>query len=124
MIVTLVCMGEGRRTLLSAGLLGLGTETEPRQTVDGLELLHRLRGIVDEGEAGALATTIVSPEAEDRDRILIGLVERRKLVAELILGHVGAVGMEDVPRESSLGCGLNIEERRLHATYTTICFLP
>lgn len=61
-----------------------------------LELLHGLGGVVEEGKAGALATTKLCPEAEDGDLVLGGLVELRELLAELILGHVGARWVEDV----------------------------
>ena len=42
-------------------------------------------GIVDESEAGALATTILSSEAEDRDLAFVGLVKFGELGAELVL---------------------------------------
>lgn len=61
-----------------------------------LELLQGLSGVVDESEAGALATTVLGAETEDGDLVLVGLVERRDLFAELILGDVGTVGVEDV----------------------------
>ncbi len=63
----------------------------------GLELLHRLGGVVDEGEAGGLATTELGAEAEDIDLVLLGLVEAGELLTELLLGDVGAVRVEDVP---------------------------
>lgn len=66
----------------------------------GLELLQSLLGVVDEGETGALATTVLRAEAEDRDLFLVGLVEVGELVAEFILGDVGTVGVEDVPAEN------------------------
>lgn len=61
-----------------------------------LKLLHCLMRIVDEREAGALATTILCPEAEDRDLVLVGFVDICKFLAELIFGDVGAIGVEDV----------------------------
>lgn len=66
----------------------------------GLELLQSLLGVVDESETGALATTVLRAEAEDRDLFLVGLVEVGELVAEFILGDVGTVGVEDVPAEN------------------------
>lgn len=62
----------------------------------GLELLHRLGGVVDQGEAGGLAATELSPETKDGNLVLLGLVHAGELVAELILGDVGAVRVEDV----------------------------
>lgn len=85
------------RTLLPAGLLDLAGHADADQSVVRLELLHRLVGVVDESEAGALATTVLGPEAEAVDLVLVGLVELGQLVAELILGDVGAVGVEDIP---------------------------
>lgn len=87
----------GVRTLLPGGLLDLVGEADADEPVVGLELLHGLLGVVDEGKAGALATTVLGAEAEDGDLVLLGLVELGKLLAELILGDVGAVGVEDVP---------------------------
>jgi hypothetical protein len=62
----------------------------------GLELLHRLGGIVDQGETGGLAATELCPEAKHADLVLLGLVHAGELVAELILGDVGAVRVEDI----------------------------
>lgn len=60
------------------------------------ELLQGLGGVVDEGEAGALATTELRTETEDGDLVLGGAVEAGELLAEFVLGDVGAVGVEDV----------------------------
>lgn len=62
----------------------------------GLELLHGLVGVVDEGETSGLSTTVLRAEAEDVDLVLGSLVKLSELLAELILGNVGAVGVEDV----------------------------
>lgn len=91
----------GRRTLLPAGLLDLARHAVSHQPVVGLELLHRLGGVVEESKAGALATTEVCPETEDGDILLLGLVQLSELAAELVLGDVGAVGVEDV---AGVGC--------------------
>lgn len=70
----------------------------------GLELLHRLGGVVDEGKTGGLAATELGPEAENADLVLLGLIEAGELVAELLLGDVGAVRVEDITvRESVIG---------------------
>lgn len=69
-----------------------------------LELLHGLGGVVEEGEAGALAATKLCSEAKDGDLVLGGLVELRQLLAELILGHVCAVGVEDVTVRKKVTC--------------------
>lgn len=86
-----------RHTLLSAGLLDLLASTETDETVARLELLQGLSGVVDESEAGALATTVLCAEAEDGNLVLVGLVQVGKLLTELVLGDVGAVGVQDVP---------------------------
>ena len=86
----------GKHTLLSGGLLDLGSGTDTDETVVRLELLQGLSGVVDQGEASALATTVLRAEAEDGDLILVGLVETGELVAQLILGDVGTVGVEDI----------------------------
>ena len=63
----------------------------------GLELLQGLLGVVDQSEAGALATTVLRAEPENGDLVLVGLVQVGQLLAELVLGDVRAVGVEDVP---------------------------
>ena len=67
-----------------------------------LELLHRLARVVDKREAGALATSILRPEAEARDLVLARLVQLAKLAAELVLGDVRAVRVEDVAISTAL----------------------
>lgn len=84
------------RTLLSAGLLDLGGLAVTDEPVVGLELLHGLVAVVDQGEAGALAATVLGAETEAGDLVLLGLVELGELGAELILGDVRAVGVQDV----------------------------
>ena len=85
-----------RRTLLSAGTLGLGGHANSDEPVLGLELLHGLGRVIDKGETSGLATTEVGAETEDGDLVLLGLVEATELLTELLLGDVGAVGVEDV----------------------------
>ena len=61
-----------------------------------LKLLHRLMRVVDEREARALATSILCPEAEYGDLVLVRFVDICKFLAELVFGNVGAVWVEDV----------------------------
>ena len=93
---------QGRRTLLAGSLLDLVGDTDTDETVVGLELLQGLGGVVDESEAGGLATTVLCAETEDGDLVLVGLVQVGQLLAELILGDVGAVGVEDVPGKTEM----------------------
>ena len=86
----------GERTLLPASLLDLGGKADADQPVVGLELLHGLGGVVDKGKAGGLAATELGTKAEDADLVLLGLVHAGELIAELILGDVGAVRVEDI----------------------------
>jgi hypothetical protein len=85
-----------KRTLLSAGTLGLGGHANTDQTVRGLKLLHGLGGVVDEGEAGGLAATELGSQAKDLDLVLLGLVQTTELLAELLLGDVGTAGVQDI----------------------------
>jgi hypothetical protein len=85
-----------RRTLLPAGLLDLGRHAVPHKPVMGFKLLHGLGAVVDEREAGALASTKVCLVAKNRDIVLLGLVKLAELATEFILGDVGSVRMEDV----------------------------
>jgi hypothetical protein len=91
---------ERKHTLLAGSLLDLAGGTNANETVVGLELLEGLGGVVDESEAGALTTTVLCAETEDGDLVLVGLVQIGQLLTELVLGDVGAVGVEDVPRYS------------------------
>ena len=61
-----------------------------------LKLLHRLRGVVDEREAGALAASILCPEAEAGDLVFGGFVEFAEFLAQLVFAHVRAAGVEDI----------------------------
>jgi len=81
---------------LPARLLDLGRQSDADQSVVGLELLHGLGGVVDKSEAGRLATTELCAEAENADLLLAGLVHAGELLAELLLGDVGATRVEDV----------------------------
>lgn len=67
----------------------------------GLELLEGLGGIVDEGEAGGLAATELGAQTEDLHLLLLGLVQGADLLTELLLGDVGAAGVEDVTAENA-----------------------
>jgi hypothetical protein len=89
-------MKRSKHTLLSGRLLDLGGHANTDKTVVGLELLHGLVGVVDESETSGLATTVLGAETEDGDLVLVGLVELGQLLAELILGDVGTVGVEDI----------------------------
>lgn len=61
-----------------------------------LEALERLGGVVDEGEAGALSTTVLGLETEDVDLVFGALVQLAELAAEVLLGDVGSVGVQNV----------------------------
>ena len=93
-----------KRTLLAGSLLDLGGGTNADQTVGGLELLQGLGGVVDQSESSGLATTVLGAETEDGDLVLVGLVQVGQLLAELILGDVGAVGVEDIPGRQKRQC--------------------
>src|ERR1700760_536246 len=83
-------------TLLSTRLLNLAGLSVSHQPVMRLELLHRLGGVVDEGEAGALAATILRAETEAGDPVLGCFVEFGELLAEFVFAYVRAPGVEDV----------------------------
>jgi len=61
-----------------------------------LKLLHHLVRVVDQREPGALATTILRPEAEDGDLVFAGFIELGEFSSEFVFRNVGAVGVEDV----------------------------
>jgi hypothetical protein len=76
-----------------------------------LELLHGLGGIVEEGKAGALATTELCSETEDGDLVLGELVKLAELLAELILRDVGARWVEDVTVKAHVLVGIVVGGR-------------
>lgn len=73
--------------------------TYPNQPVLGLKLLLRRLVVVDETEPGAPSTTECRPEAEGHNPCLVRLVDLGKALRELVLGDVGAVGVEDIHDE-------------------------
>lgn len=81
--------------LLAAALGGLSQAVANHAEL-GLKLLGGLDGVVDEGEAGGLATTKGVLAAEDDDGVLVGLVHGGELLTDVELAHTGSTGMEDV----------------------------
>lgn len=61
-----------------------------------LELLQGLNRVVDERKAAGLATTEVSPQAEDADLLGGSLVQLGESLAEVVLGDAGVARVEDV----------------------------
>jgi hypothetical protein len=61
-----------------------------------LEFLHGLWRVVEERETCALATTELSAETEDGHLVLRCLVELTELLAELILGDIGAGRVKNI----------------------------
>ena len=82
--------------LLRRGLSGPLDHTLPREPELGLELLGKVHCVVDEGEAGALATAEVGFEAVGKDAVGSGLVHLGQLLPDLGLGHRRPVGMQHV----------------------------
>ena len=87
---------EDKRTLLPRRLLDLAGVADAHEAVVRLELLQRLDAVVHEREPRALAAAVLRPEAEDADLVLGCFVHFREFGPELVLGDVGAVGVEDV----------------------------
>lgn len=127
---------------MPGSLLDLAGHANTDKSVVWLELLHGLWGVVDERETGALAATVLGLEAEDGDLVLGGLVELRELAAELVLGDIWAVWVEDITVgkscvssmtllmpavcvvSSSLMDGRALLEGCGICTHTTICLRP
>ena len=87
----------------------------PSETVLGLELLHVLNGVVDEGETRGAATTQSSTqrgrqitegnlESEEDDALIVShVVLLGQDALKLVLGHGSALGMDNLnrlPRQS------------------------
>ena len=73
--------------------------TYPNQPVLRLELLLLCLVVVDQTKACAPSTTKDCPEAEGDYAALVSLVDLCKALAELRLGDVWAVGVEDIDDE-------------------------
>lgn len=95
---------EEKHTLLSARLLNLVGHADAHKAVVGLKLLHGRVAVVEEGEAGRLAATVLGAEAEDGDLVLADLVQLGELVAQGVLGDVGTAGVEDVTVGLCVSC--------------------
>jgi hypothetical protein len=94
--------------LRSGWLLDLLCGTDTDQAEVRLELLEGLWGIVDEGETSGLAATELGLETEDVDLVLGALVQLSELATEVVLGHVGAVWVQDVTVVHMLALALPI----------------
>ncbi len=81
--------------LLSRHTLVLG-HTVTDQSVLWLELLGEVKGIVDQSEAGALATTEDGAEAEAEYDIWLGLIHAGKLLSDLSLLDCGLAWMQNI----------------------------
>lgn len=86
-------------SLLSGRLLNLLLKTVSDESVGWLELLGVSDRVVDETETSGLTTTVLSSETEDRNSILVSLVDTSELLSQLILGDVGSVWVENVNDE-------------------------
>ena len=82
--------------LLSACLLNLGRMSHSNKSVSRLELLHSLDGVVDQSKACGLATTVLGAHAEDVDLVGSRFVDFGEFGTQVVLGDIGAVGVEDV----------------------------
>ena len=78
-----------------AGLL-IALSHLSHESVLGLELLGVVHGVVDQAEAGGLATTEVCLESEDEDSVSSAAVHLGQLLSDVSLGHRGLAGVEDV----------------------------
>jgi hypothetical protein len=86
-------------SLLSGGLLDLLAKTVSNKTVAGLKLLESINRVVDETKTSRLATTVLGLQTENRDSILLSVVDAGKLLTEVILRDVSSVGVENVNDE-------------------------
>uniref|UniRef100_A0A147BFC7 Putative secreted protein n=1 Tax=Ixodes ricinus TaxID=34613 RepID=A0A147BFC7_IXORI len=72
------------------------TKTIPAQPILGLKLLGKVQCVVDEGEAGGLATSELGPEAEAEHHVRGGVVHGTQLLPHLGLGDGAPVRVNDV----------------------------
>ena len=86
-------------SLLSRGLLNLLAETVSDEAVAGLELLKSINRVVNKTETSRLTTTVLGLQTENRDSVLLRVVDAGELLTEVILGDVSSVGVENVNDE-------------------------
>lgn len=86
-------------TLLPASLLNLCSRPIPHQPIMRLKLLHHLMAVVYQSEPSRFASAVLCAETEAGYLVFVGLVEFGELLTELVLGDVGAVGVENVTVE-------------------------
>lgn len=90
-------------SLLSRALLDLLSQAVSNQSVGWLESLSVSDRLVDQTETGRLSTTEVGSETENRDSVLVSIVQVRQLLSQLVLGDVSSVWVQDVNDELSSG---------------------
>lgn len=90
-------------SLLSGWLIDLLSQTVSHQSVGWLESLGVSDGLVDQTETGRLSTTELGSETKNGNSILVGLVQLRQSVSQLVLGDVSSVWMQDINDELSSG---------------------
>lgn len=88
-------------SLLSGRLLNLLSQTVSHQSVSWLESLGISNGLVNQTETSGLSTTELGSETENRDSVLVSLVQLSQSLSQLILGDVGSVWVQDVNDELS-----------------------
>ena len=86
-------------SLLSRGLLDLLAKTVSNKTVAGLELLKSINRVVNKTETSRLTATVLGLQTENRDSVLLRVVDAGELLTEVILGDVSSVGVENVNDE-------------------------
>lgn len=87
---------EEEHTLLAGRLFDLGSVAVANFAVVRLEFLEVVVGVVNQSKTSRLPATELGAESKNGDRVFVGLVKVGKLGAELILGDVGSVGVEDI----------------------------
>lgn len=90
-------------SLLSGRLLNLFSQTVSDQSVGWLESLGVSNGLVNQTETSGLSTTKLGSETENRDSVLVSLVQLSQSLSQLILGDVSSVWVQDVDDELSSG---------------------
>lgn len=83
-------------SLLSRSLLDLGGKAVSDLSVGRLKLEQSLGRVVDETEAGGLSSSELGSQAKDGHGVLLGVVGASQLLSQLVLGHVGGRGVQDV----------------------------
>lgn len=86
-------------SLLSGWFFTLFGQTVSNQSVSWFEFFQVSNGVVDQTETSGFTTTVLSSETENRNSVLVNLVNGGQFFTQFSLGNVSSVWMQNVNDE-------------------------